>query len=928
VTIKLLVLPVAFLAICAAVVAAQSPPVSAAKVYLQTVSDGFQHTVDVYTVADSAGEHFAARGEFDSSGGLVMVPAMDEISSSADCIDTTCITAVFNANGTNWGGWYFMNGVLGPTDRAPFANWGAQPNAGYDLTGATSLQFWARGSVGGERLQFFCFGVGYDQYGGLIAPFPDSSRKVFIGPIALSTAWKRYEIPLSGVDLHYVLGGFGWVAAASDQANKFQTLTFYLADIQFLKDRPQNPRFLVSYKTIKSDNPFDKVERNAAFVYDNAVTLIALIAAGDLGHARTIADAVLYAQSNDRFFTDGRLRNAYQGGDIMLAPGWLPNNKANTVRMPGWYDSGRAVWLEDETQVGTTTGNIAWAMLALLDFYETTGEQKYLQAADELGSWVLANTSDNRGNGGFTGGYDGWEGGAVSGGGSTCASGVFMNGQCKRLYKATEHNIDLYAAFSRLFAAEKLDKWAQAAQQAKTFFLSMWDPIEGKFWTGTDEGGVDPSVDVVPVDIQVWAIQALGAEGKGYLRALDYVESHHRTNLGYGFKQNGGNQCGDSTWFEGTSQVALAYLLVGNSAKWAEILTGVHSVQIPSGGVPATDGTCLNTGFTLNNGQPWEYFPRVHVGATAWLSLAENGVNPFRSDLYSPEPRVSFDPAEVSFGGQDVNSGSAPVTISLTNVGNAPLSISGLSVAGPSSSDFSLQSGSSCTIGGTVQPNAVCTLAVIFNPSAAGARTASITLVDGGLGSPHSVALSGDGRDFALASNPNSPPTQTVSAGQSATYNFLLSPVGGAPENATLGCTISPAVSYGPTCAVSPQTIPLDGVSAVQVSAVVATSSGSPLSSMRQSDQRSTPTPHVQWLVCLVAVLALASTGASSRSAARTAGSLVIIMVAVTLLSCGGSTPTPPSSPIPRTPAGNYKVTLSAAHGSLSKTATVTLVVR
>jgi hypothetical protein len=364
-----------------------------------------------------------------------------------------------------------------------------------------------------------------------------------------------------------------------------------------------------------------------------------LIAAGDLARARTIADAMIYAQSNDRFFGDGRLRNAYQGGDIALPPGWVPNSRLNTVRMPGWYDVGRTAWFEDESQVSTTTGNVAWAMLSLLYFYETTQEQKYLQAVDRLGNWVINNTWDDRGTGGFTGGYDGWENGAVSGGAASCATNIFVNGQCKRLYKATEHNIDLYSAFSRLNLIEHSARWAQAAQHAKTFFLSQWDNQGGKFWTGTAEDGVTTATDVVPVDIQVWALEALGSEAQNYMRSLTYVEANHKTSLGFGFKQNGGNSCGDNTWFEGTSQVALAYLLTGNTAKWQSTLDGVHSVQSGAGGVPATDGSCLNTGFTLNDGQPWLYLPRLHVGATAWL--AENGVNPFRASLYSPAPNVT-----------------------------------------------------------------------------------------------------------------------------------------------------------------------------------------------------------------------------------------------------------------------------------------------
>jgi hypothetical protein len=627
----------AFLAVTAPSSRGQTPPPTAAISYLQQASDRYQHTVDVYTDADAAGNHFPARGAFASPGGLALVPTMDEISPNAPCMGITCITASLNLNGSNWGGWYFMNGVLGPTDRQPSPNWGDQPNAGFDLTGATQLQFWARGLNGGEKVEFFCFGVGYDPSNGAqVAPYPDSSRKVSLGTVSLSTTWTKYQISLAGIDMHYVLGGFGWVAQAQGQTNPMQSITFYVDNIQYVKDRPTDPRFLVSYETIKSNNSFDAVERNAAFAYDNAVALIAFIAAGDLVHARTIADAMVYAQLNDRFFTDGRLRNANQGADIKLLPGWLPNNKPNTARMPGWFDAVQKMWFEDETQVSSNTGNIAWAMLGLLHFYETTQEQKYLQAVDALGNWVIANTSDTRGSGGFTGGYDGWENQAASGGSTNCATSIFVNGQCKRLYKSTEHNIDLYAAFSRLNLIEKQAQWAEAALQAKTFVLSMWDPTGGKFWTGTDEGGVNASTSVIPADIQAWAIQALGSDAVPYLSALTYVESHHKTTLGYGFKQDGGNSCGDNTWFEGTSQIALAYLLAGNPSKWQSILNDVHSAQITSGAVPATDGQCLNTGFTLNNGQPWEYFPRAHVGATGWLRLAEAVVNPFRSELYAP----------------------------------------------------------------------------------------------------------------------------------------------------------------------------------------------------------------------------------------------------------------------------------------------------
>ena len=48
-----------------------------------------------------------------------------------------------------------------------------------------------------------------------------------------------------------------------------------------------------------------------------------------------------------------------------------------------------------------------------------------------------------------------------------------------------------------------------------------------------------------------------------------------------------------------------------------------------TGGVWSADKDGLRTGFDVFFGVPWIYYHRLHVGATAWLVLAEQGVNPF-----------------------------------------------------------------------------------------------------------------------------------------------------------------------------------------------------------------------------------------------------------------------------------------------------------
>lgn len=572
--------------------------------YLSKVMDKFHTSFDVYTDLNAAGNHFLVRAKMGAPGEENAIPPMDEASTENPRSGATCIKATFKPGFVGWGGWYFMNGVL--KDNAPAENWGDEPNAGINLKGATKLTFWARGEKGGEVVQFFALGVGRDPFTGHpIKPHPDSSPRVSTGWITLTREWRQYTINLKGRDLSYVLGGFGWVTEAG--VNSFRSITFYIDDIQYDKARLNEPRFLVSYETIRSKEDFDVVMSNVAFTYDNALALLAFLAAGEDKRAKLIADALVYAQEHDRFYKDGRLRNAYQGGDLTLPPGWAPHGRIGTVRIPGYYDLKKNQWFEDRVQVGTYAGNVAWAMLALLAYYEMKGGDTYLKAAIRMGEWVEKNCRDTRGAGGYTAGFEGWEPNPV-----------------KLMYKSTEHNIDLYAAFQRLYLVTKDEKWRKRAEHAKKFVLAMWDSAEGKFWTGTVEDGVKINKEVIPLDVQAWALLSLREESKPYWKALKFAESHHRVGKGFDF-----NQDRDGIWFEGTAQMALAYHFTGQKEKWQTLVSFLKSAQLPSGGLPAANKDGLTTGFYLHDGKPWLYFRRAHVGATAWLILAEKGVNPF-----------------------------------------------------------------------------------------------------------------------------------------------------------------------------------------------------------------------------------------------------------------------------------------------------------
>ena len=609
---------------CAGSIGFAQPEIDA-KLHLYDVMDRFHRNFDVYTDLSAAGNHF------------VMLAKMGEdVEIKPGCKEdpyrgTDSIENKFYGTGTSWGGWYLMNGVLEGEETQPKANWGDYPDAGFNLIGAKKLIFWARGKDGGERVEFFAFGVGRDPItGNPITSYPDSSPKVticgkLVTPcyITLTENWQQYTIDLKGLDLNYVIGGFGWVTNAPQNNNK--SIIFYLDDIRYDKSRLDEPKFLVSYELLPADKP---ILKNTAYVYDNALVLLAFLANGtedDLKRARLIADAICYAIGHDRYFTDGRLRNAYQGGDLKLFPGWRPHGREFTARMPGWWDIEEDKWYEDEYCVSTYTGNLAWAMIALLSFYEKTREEKYLNSAIILGEWIENNCKDIRGEGGYTGGYKGWEKTANN-----------PQGQTKILWKSTEHNIDIYVAFARLYRLTGDEKWKERALYAKAFVESMWNEKEKHFWTGTLDDGVTINKSNIPLDIQAWAIMALG---DGYKRGIEWAENNCYVEAD-GFKGFDFNNDKDGIWFEGTAHMVIAYQIIGEETKANTYLRKLRKAQKEAQnangrGLVAASHDGVTTGFD------WVYNARLHTGTTAWFIFAELGYNPYwntKIETHKPMP--------------------------------------------------------------------------------------------------------------------------------------------------------------------------------------------------------------------------------------------------------------------------------------------------
>lgn len=528
------------------------------------------------------------------------------------------------------GGFYFMAGVLVPPQTAPQPDFGTRSDAGYDgnLTNATSLTFWARGESGGEKIAFFLAGVGRDPFTGVpTMPYPDSSpRWPPAGTLTtLSAAWTKYTISLTGLNLSHVIGGFAWYATATDNASG---AIFYLDDIRYelssagVAARGNEPRFIRSFVTLPLQslpapvNDFDLVLRNTAFTYDNALAALAFLAHGStdsVRRARLIGDAFVHVAAHDRtYLTDDRLRNAYAAGDLTVPPGWHPNGQNETPIIPGFWDESTQRFVEVE-QGSLDTGNNAWAVVALLALWTQTGHPPYRDTALAIANGFVASQRNNSGT------YQGYLGGLNDPESVT---------PVQRPYASAEHNIDLYAAFVRLFQVTGDAAWSERAQHARTFVLAMWDAALGCYRPGTiDPGSINTNLNQLPLDVQAWSLLAqLNPAGRDD-QVLDCALARHAV-AAEGFAGFDFNTDLDGVWFEGTGQMAAA-LRFGARTPMSDFYRA--ELQRAHGNPPlgkllghhAARRDGLTTGFDFR------YFRRLHVGATAWNLFGQRGANPY-----------------------------------------------------------------------------------------------------------------------------------------------------------------------------------------------------------------------------------------------------------------------------------------------------------
>jgi len=383
---------------------------------------------------------------------------------------------------------------------------------------------------------------------------------------------------------------------------------------------------------------------STAFTYDNAVSIHAYLLDGtrdSLARAEVLGNGLIYAQSTNFPFNDGRFAQAYfvnvaatDGSGAFVTPAAFPFF---------FYTS--------------AVGDQAWAGMALSQLYRRTGNKAYLTAALKVANWIVTNTYNTLGPGGYSFGT---------------SINQFNQSVPSTNGKSTEHNIDTYAFFTMLRelthegSATNGMSWKSLAGHALGFVIAMYSPAGGYFYTGTDADQITINPSPIPEDCQTWSYLALlDNRYKGTidwalanLQATDTASSRDssltgtESFTGLVFDTASLTTPADdpnAVWLEGTSHTIAALnarSIAGGGSLHTRIedlrtafnlVNTCETAQAELGSGQTVNGETISLGegllastSVMDTGFGYTYGPSKHIGATGWYLIATQGGNPFQ----------------------------------------------------------------------------------------------------------------------------------------------------------------------------------------------------------------------------------------------------------------------------------------------------------
>lgn len=164
-----------------------------------------------FSIYSDNADHFIPSGYMGDTSDIVIISSCKQKPAQGE----KCMKVKYSAKaaqGANWAGVFWQD---------PANNWGTVKGAGYNLTGAKKVKFFARGDKGGESIEF--------KAGGISGEHPDTF-KADAPIITLTAEWQELEIDLTEQDLNTVIGGFCFALAKDKNP---EGCVFYLDNIRY-----------------------------------------------------------------------------------------------------------------------------------------------------------------------------------------------------------------------------------------------------------------------------------------------------------------------------------------------------------------------------------------------------------------------------------------------------------------------------------------------------------------------------------------------------------------------------------------------------------------------------------------------------------------------------------------------------------------------
>lgn len=222
----------------------------------------------------------------------------------------------------------------------------------------------------------------------------------------------------------------------------------------------------------------------------------------------------------------------------------------------------------------------------------------------------------------------------------------------------------------------------------------------------------------------------------------------------------------------------------------------------------ANNGPLIMSAISKNTGGMG--FLSAYVNSTDAADIGAYIANPAAG---TGAPAASVSPSSLAFAATVVGAASANQAVTVANTGTTALSIASIATSGANAADFGVVAGGTCAAGSSVAAGGNCSVLLRFQPTAAGTRTATLTIAHNATGGSSSVALSGtatvapqptisvssNATTFASTALGTTSPVQSITVGNVGGANLTFT--GFVVSGAQAAEFARPAGAAGGTCA-------------------------------------------------------------------------------------------------------------------------------